>query len=84
MATLTPKQEEFVRQYLIDLNATRAAIRAGYSRKAARQQGAENLSKPVIKAAIKQAKAERAERKDSIKTRCFGSWQSSDSRICER
>jgi phage terminase small subunit len=62
MDNLTPKQHRFVEQYLLDLNATRAAIRAGYSRKAARQQGAENLSKPVIKAAIEAAKAERRKR----------------------
>jgi len=49
---LTPKQLRFVEQYLIDLNATQAAIRAGYSPKTARQTAAENLSKPDIAAAI--------------------------------
>ena len=52
---LTPKQERFVQEYLIDLNATQAAIRAGYSAKTARQVGAENLSKPDIAAAIQEA-----------------------------
>ena len=54
-ANLTPKQQRFVDEYLIDLNATQAAIRAGYSRNSARQMGAENLSKPVIAAAVAEA-----------------------------
>ena len=58
---LTPKQNSFVDEYLIDLNATQAAIRAGYSRNSARQIGVENLSKPVIAAAVAKAKRERAE-----------------------
>lgn len=49
---LTPKQAAFVREYLIDRNATQAAIRAGYSEATARQMGAENLSKPDIAAEI--------------------------------
>jgi len=52
---LTPKQESFIQEYLIDLNATQAAIRAGYKPKAAAQMGAENLTKPNIKTAIEQA-----------------------------
>lgn len=59
---LTPKQERFVQEYLIDLNATQAAIRAGYSQRTARQIGDENLSKPDISAAIQAAKAARSER----------------------
>ena len=43
---LTPKQQQFVREYLIDFNATQAAIRAGYSPKTAQVIGAENLKKP--------------------------------------
>ncbi|MFA5753528.1 MAG: terminase small subunit, partial [Bacteroidales bacterium] len=43
---LTPKQKRFVDEYLIDLNATQAAIRAGYSERTARIIGAENLIKP--------------------------------------
>jgi len=61
-AALEPRQECFVREYLIDLNATQAAIRAGYSDKTARQMGAENLSKPSIQTAIAKAQQERAER----------------------
>ena len=60
--TLTPKQQHFVEEYLIDLNATQAAIRSGYSRNSARQIGVENLTKPVIAAAVAKAKRERSER----------------------
>lgn len=59
---LTPKEHRFVVEYLIDLNATQTAIRAGYSRYTARQIGSENLSKPAIREAIKIAMAERSER----------------------
>lgn len=62
MAKLTPKQQRFVDEYLIDLNATQAAIRAGYSPKTAQEIGAQNLSKLIIAQAIEQAKAERSER----------------------
>ena len=48
MSKLTPKQEKFCREYIIDLNATQAAIRAGYSKKTAQEIGSENLSKPMI------------------------------------
>ena len=59
---LTDKQRRFVDEYLIDLNATQAAIRAGYSKKTARQAGAENLSKPVIAEAIAAGKSELSRR----------------------
>jgi phage terminase small subunit len=62
MTNLTPKQERFVEEYLIDLNATQAAIRAGYSQRTARSIGEENLRKPEISEAIQAAKAERSER----------------------
>lgn len=52
MAKLTAKQQKFVDEYLIDLNATQAAIRAGYSKKTAYSVGAENLKKPEIQNAI--------------------------------
>lgn len=61
---LTPKQRAFVREYLIDLNATQAAIRAGYSEDTARAIGAENLTKPDIASAIEAAMKSRAERTD--------------------
>lgn len=59
---LTPKQQRFIDEYLVDLNATQAAIRAGYSAKTAGQIGDENLKKPQIKAAIDEAMAKRTER----------------------
>jgi phage terminase small subunit len=49
---LTPKQDMFVREYLIDLNATQAAIRAGYSAKTAEEQGYQLLRKTSVAAAI--------------------------------
>ncbi len=52
MANLTAKQQRFVDEYLIDLNATQAAIRAGYSPKSAYSIGQENLKKPEIQEAI--------------------------------
>lgn len=59
---LTPKQATFVQEYLIDLNATQAAIRAGYSEDTAYSIGHENLSKPEILDAIQAAMDLRAER----------------------
>lgn len=59
---LTPKQQRFVEEYLVDLNATQAAIRAGYSRKTARKIGSENLSKPDIQAALTAAMEGRSKR----------------------
>ena len=50
---LTPKQERFIKEYLISLNVTDAAIRAGYSEKTASKIGSENLTKPEIIAAIR-------------------------------
>jgi len=66
---VTPKQQRFVEEYLIDLNATQAAIRAGYSADTARQMGSENLSKPDIAEAISVANAER-----SAKTAIDAAW----------
>ena len=59
---LTDKQERFCEEYLIDLNATQASIRAGYSKKTAKQAGSENLSKPVISEKIAELKAARSKR----------------------
>ncbi|HFZ1094913.1 TPA: terminase small subunit [Klebsiella oxytoca] len=56
---LTDKQEMFCREYLIDLNATQAAIRAGYSAKTANRTASENLSKPDIQSRIAELKAQR-------------------------
>lgn len=62
MSKLTAKQELFCNEYLIDLNATQACIRAGYSKSSAQQIGAENLLKPVIAEYIKNAKEERSKK----------------------
>ena len=59
---LTPKQERFVGEYLKDLNATQAAIRAGYSPSSAAEIGYENLRKPQIATVISEAFKARAER----------------------
>ena len=59
---LTAKQEQFVAEYLIDLNATQAAIRAGYSEKTAQEQGSRLLSNVIVKEAIEAAKNRRADR----------------------
>ncbi len=59
---LTDKQKAFVAEYLIDMNATQAAIRAGYRAKTAYSTGQENLKKPEIQKALAQAQAERSER----------------------
>jgi phage terminase small subunit len=56
---MNKKQELFVSEYLVDLNATQAAIRAGYSRRDARNAGYRNLRRPQIKAAIDKAQAPR-------------------------
>lgn len=56
------KQEQFCKEYLIDLNATQAAIRAGYSEKTARQQGQRLLTKVDIQNRIAELKAERSRR----------------------
>lgn len=57
MARLTPKQQASVEEYLVDLNATQAAIRAGYSTKNAGKIGSELLQKTRIKTAIDKAVA---------------------------
>lgn len=64
LKSLSEKQKRFVAEYLIDLNATQAAIRAGYSAKTARSVGSENLTKPDIAAAIAKAQARVAEKAD--------------------
>ena len=59
---LTPRQRRFVDEYLIDLNGTQAAIRAGYSQKTARQIGQKLLTKVDIQQAISAAQVERQKR----------------------
>lgn len=59
---MTKKQKCFIEEYLIDLNATQAAIRAGYSTDTAYSIGNENLKKPEVRACIDKAMAERSKR----------------------
>ena len=58
---MTPKQEMFCREFLIDLNGTQASIRAGYSAKTANRIATEILSKPDIKRRIEELKQQRQE-----------------------
>lgn len=62
MAKLTDKQQWFVDEYLIDLNATQAAIRAGYSAKTADQQGSRLLANVKVKQAVAEKQAQRSKR----------------------
>ena len=62
MAKLTDKQKKFIDEYLVDLNATQAAMRAGYKEKAAYRTGAENLRKPQIQEEIQKRMQERQQR----------------------
>ena len=59
---MTARQQRFIDEYIIDLNATQAAIRAGYSVNSAQVIGSENLTKPNIANAISRALAERSRR----------------------
>ncbi len=59
---LSPKQQRFVEEYLIDLNATEAAIRAGYSKKTAEGQSSRLLSEPLVQDAVQRAVDARSER----------------------
>lgn len=59
---LTPKQEIFVKEYIIDFNGSRAARAAGYSKNSAQEIASENLSKPIIQQAIQRELEDRKER----------------------
>lgn len=59
---LTDKQEKFVLEYLVDLNATQAAIRAGYSEDTAKQQGSRLLTNVDVRAAVNRQQAAAAEK----------------------
>jgi len=62
MAKLTPKQEQFCQEYLIDLNATQAAIRAGYSEDSAGVEGCRLLKNANVYARVKELQADRLEK----------------------
>lgn len=66
---LTPKQERFIQEYLVDLNATQAAIRAGYSEKSAERIGFELLKKSLVSQAIAKAQAKTANRLEITRER---------------
>ena len=66
---LTSKQARFVAEYLIDLNATQAAVRAGYSKKAARAVASRLLTNANVKAAVATSKAQQLKRADLTATR---------------
>lgn len=59
---LNDKQLRFIEEYLVDLNATQAAIRAGYSERTAYRQGADLLKKPQVAEAIAERNQARSER----------------------
>lgn len=61
---LTDKQERFCREYIIDLNATQAAIRAGYSKRASGSIGFENLKKPEIESYISSLRKNKSQELD--------------------
>lgn len=62
MAKLTPKQQRFADEWLIDMNATQAAIRAGYSPRSAEQQGWALLKNPKVRAYIDEQLAKQSRR----------------------
>lgn len=62
MSNLTPKQQRFIDEYMIDMNATQAAIRAGYSEKTAQEQSSRLLSNVMVQQAVNEAKHNRSER----------------------
>ncbi len=62
MNMLTPKQQRFISEYLVDLNATQAAIRAGYAKKSADVEGSRLLVNAKVSAAIAAAQAKRSKR----------------------
>jgi phage terminase small subunit len=67
--SLTPKQQRFVEEYLIDLNATQAATRAGYSKRTANEQGARLLANVSVRQHIEESKAKRSERTEITQDR---------------
>lgn len=66
---MTPKQARFVAEYLIDLNGTQAAIRAGYSPKTAKVQASDLLTKPDIASAVAEGQAKQLAAADLSATR---------------
>lgn len=71
---LTAKQQRFIEEYLIDLNATQAAIRAGYSPRSAMQIGENNMRKHEIQEAIQKAKEKRSGRTEITQDMVLQRW----------
>lgn len=71
---LSPKQARFVEEYLLDLNATQAAIRAGYKPDCAQRMGSENLSKPLVAAAIQAQMEARSQRTEISQDRVLAEY----------
>ena len=69
---LTPKQKTFCEEYLIDLNGSQAAIRAGYSESSAKEIASENLTKPNIQEALKYQIDKRSKRTEITADRILG------------
>lgn len=65
--TLTAKQQRFVDEYLIDLNATQAAIRAGYSEKTVEQQASRLLRNVKVRAVVEKGQAKAAQKLEVTK-----------------
>lgn len=63
-AGLTPKMERFCHEYLVDLNASAAAIRAGYAKSGARQHGAKLLQTPAVEKLVAELKAKQLQKVD--------------------
>lgn len=72
MGSITNKNQKFIDEYFVDLNATKAAIRAGYSSNSARQIATELLSKPVIKAEVARRMKENRMSSDELIQRLKG------------
>lgn len=74
VAELTDRQRRFVEQYLVDLNATQAAIRAGYSPKTANEQGARLLANVSVRAEVQRAQNERSARTEITQDMVLQRW----------
>lgn len=72
---LTDKQKRFCEEYLIDLNATQAAIRAGYSEKTANEQGSQNLAKLSIQEYIAEIRQKMMEESGITKEKVLAEYQ---------
>ena len=73
MVKLTAKQQAFISEYLVDLNATQAAIRAGYSEKTAQEQSSRLLSNVIIQAEIQKAMDKRSNKLEITSEYVLGS-----------